>query len=121
MLPETVTEGTQSRQGTRNKDVTTAPRFDQEDHILAALELRGGFPEVFFTVDRLAVDLHDHVTRLHLYVVRKRIGFNFRHDHALALRDIQPVRLLTGQGPDCQAELGWGGYRTIGVVFRRFG
>jgi len=62
------------RHGSGNKRIPAcgaASRVHQEDHILAALELRGGFAEIFFAVHSLLVDLEDDHPRSKLQVVGK--------------------------------------------------
>src|SRR5215471_20103263 len=86
--------------------VRTTSLMDQENHILAALELRSQFAELFLVVHLLTVDLkHDH-PRLQPDIVAKRICLDVRNDDSFAGGNTQPFHLFLRQRMHGDAKFG---------------
>src|SRR5438105_7446589 len=97
------------RKCTGQKDSTVlpagAPWADQENNILTALHAAFNAVEIVQAVDRLLIDLQDHVATIQSDVLGKGTGLHVLHDDALAGGHVEPVCDFRRQGPHCQAEL----------------
>src|SRR5579864_3019029 len=94
--------------------------MDQEGYVLAALQFAGHFPEFFFTIDRLSIDLEDYISRRHLNVIAKGVGFYLSHYHALAFRSAQTLSHFGRDIAYGDSQLASGRRFAFAIVFRVF-
>src|SRR5436309_2233341 len=85
--------------------VAAASLAYQENDVLPALQASLQLAEVILIVDRLLIDLEDHVAAPQANVFRERVRLHVLHNHAFAGGRAQTVRQVTRQWSHRDSEL----------------
>src|SRR3954463_13838475 len=97
--------------------VAPASLTHQENHILAALQVRLQLAEIIFIVDRLLVHLEDHVAASQANVFGEGVRFHVLDNHAFSSRRTQPISQVTREWLYGDAELALGRLLLVVGVF----